>query len=223
MDSVSLRSGEGGRRELLLEEEPCGYVVRGRGDNSVGVSVSTEPNVSGFGLKAPCGMAFGGSAGKDFSTSIVDVSFSFDFDSAAALDFFLRLAISDSWQLIQKIPCEVLAYLRFSILRLQFRQRKQVAQKAWSPVRIAKSSILFPHALQLYVQLLQIRDPSPRSSRFASESRSVPQVLHLKQLRCHRLPAVPGLASKIPMHLISLYSKLRRGDSSDVCRFVLLD
>src|SRR3569833_1255946 len=39
------------------------------------------------------------------------------------------------------------------------------------------------------VQLLQISDPSPRSRRFASESSSVPQVLHRKQLRCHRFPA----------------------------------
>jgi hypothetical protein len=128
--SGSLRSGEGGRRELLLEEDPCGCMFRGLGDSSVGVSVSTETICSGFGLKAPGGMAFGGSAGNDLSTSIEDVSFSFDFDSAAALDFFLRLAISDSWQLMQKIPCEVLAYLRFSILRLQLRQRKHVAQKA---------------------------------------------------------------------------------------------
>lgn len=145
--SVADRSGERSRRELLLDDEPFrGYPVRGRGDNSVGVSVSTEPGVSGFGLKAPCGIAFGGRAGRDLSMSN---SFSFSFDCATALDFFLRLAISDSWQLMQKIPCEVLAYRRFSILRLQFLQRKQVAQNAWSPVRIAKSSILFPHALQL--------------------------------------------------------------------------
>ncbi len=91
---------------------------------------------------------------------------------------------------MQNIPCEVRAYLRFSILRLQFLQRKQVAQKAWSPVRIARSSILLPQALQLYVQLLHINDPSPSKRRFASESSKVPQVLHRKQLRCHRLPAI---------------------------------
>ena len=90
---------------------------------------------------------------------------------------------------MQNIPCEVLAYRRFSIFRLQLRHRKQVAQKAWSPVRMARSSILLPQALQLYVQLLQMSEPSPRSSKFASESRSVPQVLQRKQLRCHRLPA----------------------------------
>src|ERR1041384_5051084 len=37
---------------------------------------------------------------------------------------------------------------------------------------MAKSSILLPQWLQLDVQLLHIRDPSPRSRRLASESRS---------------------------------------------------
>ncbi len=90
---------------------------------------------------------------------------------------------------MQNIPCEVLAYLRFSIFFLQFRHRKQVAQKACSPVRIARSSILLPHALQLYVQLLQMSDPSPRRRRLASESRRVAQVLQRKQSICQRLPA----------------------------------
>jgi hypothetical protein len=94
-----------------------------------------------------------------------------------------------SWQSIQKIPCDVRAYLRFSIFFLQFRHLKQLAQKAWSPVKMARSSILFPQLLQLYVQLLQIREPSPRRSRFASESSRVPQVLHRKQSICHLLPA----------------------------------
>ena len=89
---------------------------------------------------------------------------------------------------MQKIPCDVLAYRRFSIFFLQFRQRKQPAQKASSPVRIARSSILFPQALQLYVQLLHMREPSPRSSRLASQSRRVPQVPQRKQSRCQRLP-----------------------------------
>ena len=95
--SGASRSGEFARRELLLEEEPFGgYVVLGRGDSSVGVSVPKELGVSGFGLKAPGGIAFGGSAGRDLSTSIEDCSFSRSFDCAAALDFFRRLAISDS-------------------------------------------------------------------------------------------------------------------------------
>lgn len=54
---------------------------------------------------------------------------------------------------------------------------------------MAKSSILLAHTLQLYVQLLQMREPSPRSKRLASESRIVPHVLHRKQSICHRLPA----------------------------------
>lgn len=90
---------------------------------------------------------------------------------------------------MQKIPCDVRAYLRFSIFFLQFRHRKQVAQNAWSPVRIARSSILFPHALQLYVQLLQMSEPSPSRRRLASESSRVLHVLHRKQSMCHRLPA----------------------------------
>lgn len=98
---------------------------------------------------------------------------------------------------MQNMPWEVLAYRRFSIFRLQFRQRKQVEQKAWSPVRIARSSILLPQEVQLYVQLLQMREPSPRRSRFASESRSVLQVLQRKQSRCHRLPAVRTCVSEL--------------------------
>lgn len=115
------------------------------------------------------------------------------FDCLFLLDvfgfFFLLLAINPSWHSMQNIPCDVRAYRRFSIFFLQLRQRKQLAQNAWSPVRIARSSILFPQALQLYVQLLQMRDPSPRRRRFASESRRVLQVLQRKQSICHRLPA----------------------------------
>jgi len=37
--------------------------------------------------------------------------------------------------------------------------------------------------------LLQIREPSPRRRRLASESRRVPQVLQRKQSMCHRFPA----------------------------------
>lgn len=115
---------------------------------------------------------------------------SFDREAALRPVFLRLLAISASWQSIQKMPCEVRAYRRFSIFFLQFRHLKQSEQNAWSPVKMAKSSILEPHPEQLYVQLLQIREPSPSRSRFASESRSVPQVLHRKQSMCHRLPAV---------------------------------
>lgn len=145
--------------------------------------------------KALDGMALGGSAGRDFSVIMGEWSFSLDLAAAAAFDFFLRLAIRVSWHPMQNMPCEVLAYRRFSIFRLQFRHRKQVAQKAWSPVRMARSSILLPQALQLYVQLLHMRDPSPRSRRLASESRRVPQVLQRKQSRCHRLPAIKKVSA----------------------------
>jgi hypothetical protein len=50
---------------------------------------------------------------------------------------------------MQKMPWLVRAYRRFSIFLLQLRHLKQVAQKAWSPVRMARSSILFPQELQL--------------------------------------------------------------------------
>jgi hypothetical protein len=75
-------------------------------------------------------MTFGGKAGRDFSVIMGDRSFSRAFAAAAAFDRFFLLAIKVSWQSMQKIPCEVLAYRRFSILRLQLRQRKQAAQKA---------------------------------------------------------------------------------------------
>lgn len=122
----------------------------------------------------PCG-----SDGRAFSFAV----------GLGVLDFFRRRAMRLSWHAMQKMPCDVRAYRRFSIFLLQLRHLKQSEQKAWSPVRIARSSILFPHALQLYVQLLQIREPSPRRRRFASESSRVPQVLHLKQSMCHRWPA----------------------------------
>jgi hypothetical protein len=134
--------------------------------------------------------AFGGGiAGSDLSSLTLFDSF----DRCVVVDrppvFLRRRAIRASWHSIQKMPWDVRAYRRFSIFLLQLRHLKQLAQKAWSPVRIAKSSILFPQLLQLYVQLLQIREPSPRRRRFASESRRVPQVLHLKQSICHRFPA----------------------------------
>jgi hypothetical protein len=50
---------------------------------------------------------------------------------------------------MQKIPWEVRAYRRFSIFLLQFRHRKHWAQKACSPVKMARSSILLPQELQL--------------------------------------------------------------------------
>jgi hypothetical protein len=103
------RSGDRARRELLLEEESFReYVFRGLGDNSVGLSVSGGSGVSGFGVNAPGGIAFGGRAGSDLSTCTESFSLAF-ICAAAALDFFRLLAISDSWQLIQNMPCDVLA------------------------------------------------------------------------------------------------------------------
>lgn len=166
---------------------------------------ASDGGVSRSGEKALCTLcetAPGGKDGNDFSNSMLLLACFCLPDEF--FDFFRRLAISPSWHSMQKIPCDVLAYRRFSICFLQFRHRKQLAQNAWSPVRIARSSILFPHALQLYVQLLQMREPSPRRRRFASESRRVPHVLHRKQSICHRLPAEQLLVSaatdtKMPM------------------------
>jgi hypothetical protein len=51
----------------------------------------------------------GGNAGSDLSVIMGEASFSRCFACAAAFDFFRRLAISDSWQFMQKMPCDVLA------------------------------------------------------------------------------------------------------------------
>jgi hypothetical protein len=171
----------------------------GLGESSGGTSASGKlmpvPNASrskdedALCRNALCGSGSGG--GRDLSTREWPWP-SFNFAFAAALDFLLLLSIKDSWQLIQNMPCGVRAYRRFSILRLQFLQRKQAAQNAWSPVRIARSSILLPHALHEYVQSLHMSESSPRRRRFASESTKTPQVLHRKQLRCHRFPAIIG-------------------------------
>jgi hypothetical protein len=95
---------------------------------------------------------------------------------------------------MQKMPCHVLAYLRFSISRLQFLHLKQPRQNAWFSARIARSSILFPQAEQEYVQLSQRRPSSPCSSNSESIPRRVPHVPHLKQSICHLLPAVKSSA-----------------------------
>ena len=60
------------------------------------MSVSSESGVSWSGENALWRMAFGGKAGRDLSTSIGDWSSFFSFAFAAALDFFLLLAINDS-------------------------------------------------------------------------------------------------------------------------------
>ena len=142
-----------------------------------GVSISGE--------NALWGASSGGGSEGNVLSNFMPGPMVFDFDRPLFCVFFLRRTIKDSWHSMQKIPCEVRAYRRFSIFFLQLRHRKQAAQKAWSPVKIARSSILLPHAVQLYVQLLQINEPSPSRRRFASESRNVPQVLQRKQWMCH--------------------------------------
>lgn len=59
--------------------------------------------------KAFGGIALGGKAGSDLSTTMGEVSFSLCFACAAAFDFLRRLAITDSWQFMQKMPWEVRA------------------------------------------------------------------------------------------------------------------
>ena len=129
---------------------------------------------------------------RDSRHSVQAKKISCDFPQTFKSSVFLQYR--HSWHSIQKNPCEVLAYLRFSSFFLHFRHLKHVSQKTRSPVRMARSSILLLQTLQLYVQLLQMSDPSPRIRRFESESRFVPQVLQRKQFKCHRLPAGKLLA-----------------------------
>ena len=81
---------------------------------------------------------------------------------------------------------------------------------------------LHPHTrlADYCLQLLQIKDPSPRRRRFASESRRVPQVLHRKQLRCHRLPAENSLLAPLNFDVgnqrsSNVGSILRSGEAND--------
>jgi hypothetical protein len=89
----------------------------------------SEGGVSISGENELFGAALGGRDGRDLSRSEL---FAAVFCRCAALRavFFLRLAINASWHSMQKIPCEVRAYRRFSIFFLQFRHLKQLAQKA---------------------------------------------------------------------------------------------
>jgi hypothetical protein len=93
VDSL-LRSGDLVGRELLLDEDSVWLCDgRGRGEESVGVSESgsTRSFEKAFG-----GIALGGRAGRDFSFTMGECSFSRAFAAAAALDFFLRRAMSVS-------------------------------------------------------------------------------------------------------------------------------
>lgn len=53
--------------------------------------------------------AFGGRAGKDLSKTAGVELLELFADDLASLAFLRRRAIKDSWQAIQKIPCEVRA------------------------------------------------------------------------------------------------------------------
>ena len=104
---------------------------------------------------------------------------------------FPRLrSIRLSWHTIQNNPFDVRAYFKFWIDFLQLRHSKHFAQKAASPVNIARSSIFSPHVEQSYVHLSQIKDPSPRSKRLESGSIIASQVVQRKQSVCQRLPAI---------------------------------
>jgi hypothetical protein len=73
------------------DDSLCLWPVRGRGDSSVGPSGSTRSFE-----KALLGITPGGRAGRDFSGTPGACSFSLALAAAAALDFFLLLAIKVS-------------------------------------------------------------------------------------------------------------------------------
>jgi len=93
--SIDGLSGDLGGLELPLEDDSViGYDCFGRGERVVGMSPSgsTRSSENAFG-----GMAFGGSAGNDFSGTMGELSLSrAAFACAAAFDFFRRRAMSDS-------------------------------------------------------------------------------------------------------------------------------
>jgi hypothetical protein len=96
---MSVMAGEVSR--LKLELESCLLECEGRGETSVVVgSEKMSDGVSISGVYV--GRSWGGKAGSDLSTLGAGPGGGF-------LDFFRRRAISDSWQDMQKIPCEVRA------------------------------------------------------------------------------------------------------------------
>jgi hypothetical protein len=96
---MSVMAGDASRRNV--EDESPLRVLGGLGDTSVVAgSEKMSEGVSMSGVYV--GRSWGGSAGSDLST----------FGATAAggfLDFLRRRAISDSWQDMQKMPCEVRA------------------------------------------------------------------------------------------------------------------
>jgi len=102
---MSLVAGEGSRLNVDDESPLLGW--GGRGETSVVVGsekMSDGVSMSGVKLGRCDCSAWGGKAGSDLST--------FGAAWAAAggfLDFLRLLAMSDSWQDMQKIPCDVRA------------------------------------------------------------------------------------------------------------------
>lgn len=95
----SVMAGETSR--LKLEDESPLLAWEGRGETSVVVgSEKMSDGVSMSGVYV--GGSRGGKAGSDLSTLGAGPGGGF-------LDFLRRRAISDSWQDMQKIPCEVRA------------------------------------------------------------------------------------------------------------------
>jgi hypothetical protein len=97
-------AGEASRLKLAGEESVlwgCG----GRGETSVVVgSEKTSEGVSSSGVKEVGGPpALGGRAGNDLSTLGAECA------EGGFLDFLRRRAMRDSWQDMQKMPCEVRA------------------------------------------------------------------------------------------------------------------
>jgi hypothetical protein len=96
---MSVMAGDGSR--LKVEDESPLLAWGGLGETSVVVgSEKMSEGVSMSGVKV--GRSWGGKAGRDLST----------FGATAAggfFDFLRRRAMSDSWQDMQKMPCEVRA------------------------------------------------------------------------------------------------------------------
>jgi len=96
---MSVMAGEASR--LKLELESFLLELEGRGETSVVVgSEKMSEGVSMSGVKV--GRSWGGRAGRDLSTLGAGPGGGF-------FDFLRRRAISDSWQDMQKMPCEVRA------------------------------------------------------------------------------------------------------------------
>ena len=128
---ASSESGDTSRFKFLADVSlpflACGCL----GDLPLGVSEYTsEGGVSSCGENALDGAAPGGNDGSAFSTDGVEPCPGGGPGLGVAFAFFRRRAIKLSWQLMQKMPCDVRAYRRFSIFLLQLRHLKQLAQKA---------------------------------------------------------------------------------------------